>query len=146
MADSDSLPPAVEKVLTRFRQMGRDEKMQALVAFARKLEPVPERLRDLPRQQYAVPECQTAVEIYPELRNGKIHFWAHVDVRQSPTVAAFLSILFSAVNDSPPSTALSLPGDFARQVMDGIGLAAREVGLNALVARVKRDAREAAAS
>ncbi|MDF2772444.1 MAG: hypothetical protein K0S86_1938, partial [Geminicoccaceae bacterium] len=33
------VPPSVEKVLNRFRVLGREEKMQALVAYAKKLEP-----------------------------------------------------------------------------------------------------------
>ena len=138
------LPPSVEKILSRFQQMGREEKMQALVAYARRLEPVPEHFLELPRANFSVPECQTPVDIYPELRDGHMHFWAAVNVKQSPTVAAFLSILFSAINGQPPGTVLALPADVARRMMDGIGLAAREQGLNALVARVKRHARELA--
>ena len=79
-------------------------------------------------------------------RDGRLHFWAAVNVKQSPTVAAFLSILFSAINDQLPETALALPADVARRMMDGIGLAAREQGLNALVARVKQHAREMTAA
>jgi cysteine desulfuration protein SufE len=65
-------------------------------------------------------------------------------VRQSPTIAAFLAILFSAINDQPPSTALAIPEDFVRQVMEGIGLAGREVGLTAMLQRIKRFAQHAA--
>jgi cysteine desulfuration protein SufE len=69
-----------------------------------------------------------------------------VNVRQSPTVAAFLSLLFSAVNGQPPASVLAIPNDFVRQVMDGIGLAGREVGLEAMLARVKRHAQAAVAA
>ena len=139
----EALPPAIEQVLRRFQGMDRETRMQALLSYARKLEPVPERYRDLPPEAFAVPECQTPVRIFAELRDRKLHFYADLDVRQSPTVAAFLSILFSAVNDQPPDTALAIPPDFVRRVMESIGLGAREVGLNALVQRVKRHAREA---
>lgn len=120
--------------------------MQALVAYARKLEPVPDRFRQLPREQFAVPECQTPITIFPEMQRGALHFWADVNARQSPTVAAFLSILFAAVNGQPPEVVVALPGDIASRMMHGIGLAARETGLNALVARVKRHAAEARAA
>jgi cysteine desulfuration protein SufE len=60
-------------------------------------------------------------------------------------VAAFLGILFSAVNDQPPETTLAIPPDFVRTVMESIGLGTREVGLDALVARVKRHARQSMA-
>ena len=115
--------------------------MQALIQYSKKLEPLPERLRDVDRSAYMVPECQTRVDLFPELRpDGTLHFFADVDVRRSPTVAAFLAILLTAVNDRPPSAALAIPTDFARQMMDSIGLGAREVGLNAMVARIKREA------
>ena len=60
-----------------------------------------------------------------------------MNIRQSPTIAAFLSILFTAINDQPPATTLAIPSDFVRIMMENIGLGARETGLTAMVARVK---------
>lgn len=120
--------------------------MQALVSYSKRLEPLPDRLRDLDRAAFAVPECQTRVDLFPEFRDGKLHYYADLNVRQSPTIAAFLSILFSAINDQPPSTVLAIPDDFVRRIMDGIGLAGREVGLTAMLLRVKRFAQQAAAA
>ena len=141
-----SLPPSVERVLRHFRAMGREEKMQALLSYAKKLEPLPERFRDLDRTAFTVPECQTRVDVFPEVRDGKLSFYADLDPRQSPTIAAFLSILFTAVNGHPPETTLAIPDDFVRQVMDGIGLAARESGLTAMVHRLKRYSADAVAA
>lgn len=142
-AAEQPLPPTVARVLSRFRALGREEKMQTLLHFAKKLEPIPERFAALDRAPYTVPECQTRVDLFPELRDGKLYFYADLDPRQSPTIAAFLSILFSAVNGQPPETTLAIPNDFVRQMMEGIGLAGREVGLNAMLARVKRHAQRA---
>ena len=119
--------------------------MQALVSFAKKLEPLPERYVAIDRTNFTIPECQTRVDIFPELRDGKLHFYADVNVRQSPTIAAFLSILFSAVNDQPPATTLAIPPDFVRMMMENIGLGAREAGLSAMVTRLKQYARQAEA-
>jgi cysteine desulfuration protein SufE len=138
MAETETLPPALEKVLSRFRAMGREEKMGALVAYAKKLEPLPERLAALDRTAYTVPECQTRVDVFPEFTDGRIHFYADVNVRQSPTIAAVLAILFQAVNAQPPSVTLAIPNDIVRMLMHDIGLAGREVGLNAMVQRLKR--------
>ena len=139
-----AVPPAIERVLRYFRSLGREEKMQALVQYSRKLEPLPERLRDVDRAGFHVHECQTPVDIIPEVRDGTIHFYADLNCRQSPTIAAFLAILFGAINDQPPAVTLAIPDDFVQQVMANIGLAARGVGLTAMVARLKRYAREAA--
>jgi cysteine desulfuration protein SufE len=149
MSDSSgaqTLPSSVERVLKYFRSLGREEKMQALVAYSKRLEPVPDRFKALPREAFGVPECMTPVDLFPEERDGRLHFYADVNARQSPTVAAFLAVLFQAVNDQTPETILAIPSDFVRQLMEGIGLAARESGLNAILSRVKRHAAAAKAA
>jgi cysteine desulfuration protein SufE len=143
METAQSLPPSVERILRRFRALSREDKMQALVQYSKQLEPVPERFLALDRAQYTVPECQTRVDLFPEVVDGKLHVYADLNCRQSPTIAAFLAILFSAINDQAPEVALAIPDDFVSQVMADIGLSSREVGLNAMLARIKRSARTA---
>lgn len=143
-AVSGALPPSIDRVLLLFRSMGREEKMQALVQYSRKLEPLPERFKDIDRGEFNVPECQTRVDIIPELVDGKMHFYADLNARQSPTIAAVLAIVFAAVNGQPPSTTLAIPSDFVRTLMESIGLGTREPGLNAMIRRLKRHAAEAA--
>lgn len=142
-AAGQTLPESVARILSRFRALGREEKMQTLLHFSKQLEPLPERFATLDRAEYTVPECQTKVDLFPEMRDGRLYFYADLNARQSPTIAAFLAILFSTVNGQPPQTTLAIPGDFVRQMMDGIGLAGREAGLNAMLARVKRHAQRA---
>jgi cysteine desulfuration protein SufE len=141
--DTGTVPPSIDRVLRRFKSMGREEKMQALVQYSKKLEPLPERFKDLDRAQFNVPECQTRVDIIPEVVDGKMYFHADLNARQSPTIAAILAIVFSAVNGQPPSTTLAIPSDFVRTLMESIGLGAREVGLTAMINRLKRYAAEA---
>jgi cysteine desulfuration protein SufE len=136
-------PPSIQRVLDYFRKLSREDKMQALVQYSKKLETLPERFAALDRTPFTVPECQTRVDVFPEVRDGKLYFYADLNPRQSPTIAAFLAILFAAVNGQPPETTLAIPSDFVRNVMESIGLGAREVGLNAMVERLKRYAREA---
>ena len=64
--ESTPLPPTIAKVLTRFRAMTREEKMQALVHYSKKLEPLPEQFRDVDRGAFTVPECQTRVDLFPQ--------------------------------------------------------------------------------
>jgi cysteine desulfuration protein SufE len=143
---SSGIPPSIDRVLRQFRSMGREEKMQSLVQYSKKLEPLPDRFKDLDRGSFTVPECQTRVDIIPEMRDGKMYFYADLNLRQSPTIAAVLAIIFGAVNGQPPSTTLGIPGDFVNVLMESIGLAAREQGLNAMITRLKRYARDAEAS
>jgi cysteine desulfuration protein SufE len=142
---TQQLPPSVARVLGQFAALGREEKMQTLLHYSKKLEPLPSRFQALDRSDYGVPECQTRVDLFPEVNEGKMHFYADVNVRESPTIAAFLAILFTAVNEQPPETTLAIPSDFVRQMMDGIGLAGRESGLTAMLTRLKAAAQHAQA-
>lgn len=144
-APTAALPPSIDRVLRLFRSMGREEKMQALVQYSKKLEPLPERFKDLDRGSFNIPECQTRVDIIPELQGGRMYFYADLNKRESPTIAAVLAIVFAAVNGQPPATTLGIPQDFVRTLMESIGLGAREPGLNAMIARLKRYARDAEA-
>jgi cysteine desulfuration protein SufE len=140
---SSGIPPSIDRVLRLFRSMGREEKMQALVQYSKKLEPLPDRFKDVDHGSFNIPECQTRVDIIPEVRDGRMYFYADLNVRESPTIAAVLAIIFGAVNGQPPSTTLGIPGDFVSTLMESIGLAAREPGLNAMITRLKRYARDA---
>jgi len=138
------VPPGIQKILNRFATMSPDLVRQALVQYANGLSPLPERFSGLDAEQYRVHECQTPVAIYPELKDGKLYF--HADVPQgAPTIRALLAMIFEAVNGQPPETVLSIPSDFVRLVMDKLGLGTREVGLNAMIERLRRAAREAKA-
>jgi cysteine desulfuration protein SufE len=142
--DTSEIPAGIQKILCRFATLSPDMTRQALVQYANRLPPLPERFRGLDPEQYRVHECQTPVAIYPEIQAGRMHYFA--DVPQSaPTIRALLAMLFEAINDQPPEATLAIPADFVRQVMDKLGLGTREVGLNAMVERLKRAARQAQA-
>lgn len=136
------IPPGIDRILRRFATLTPDLTRQALVQYANKLPALPERFRDVDTSQYRVHECQTPVAIFPEVVDGRMHYYADVP-QGAPTIRALLAMIFDAVNDQPPQTVLAIPQDFVRQVMGKIGLETREVGLNAMVERLKRAARRA---
>jgi len=145
MSDDTSqgqIPPGIDKILRRFATLSPDLTRQALVQYANKLPPLPERFAGMDAGQYRVHECQTPVAIYPEVVDGRMHYYADVP-QGAPTIRALLAMIFDAVNGQPPQTVLAIPQDFVRQVMGKIGLETREVGLNAMVERLKRAARRA---
>jgi cysteine desulfuration protein SufE len=141
---ASEVPEGIQKILRRFATLTPDMTRQALVQYANRLPPLPERFQTLDREQYRVHECQTPVAIYPEVVDGRMQF--HADVPQgAPTIRALLAMIFEAVNGQTPEAVLAIPEDFVRQVMDKLGLGTREVGLNAMVDRLKRAARIALA-
>jgi cysteine desulfuration protein SufE len=145
MSESDAtpaVPEGIQKILKRFETLSPDMTRQALVQYANRLPPLPERFQGLDRDQYAVHECMTPVAIYPEYVEGKMYY--HADVPSSaPTIRALLAMIFEAVNGAPPEAVIGIPNDFVRLVMDKLGLGTREVGLNAMVERLRRAARTA---
>ncbi len=142
-ASAAGIPPSIDRILRRFAMLSPDMTRQALVQYANKLPPLPERFQGLDMEQYRVHECQTPVAIFPEVVDGKM--WFHADVpRESAAIRALLAMLFEALNGQPPQTTIDIPPDFVRQVMGKIGLQARENGLNAMVERLRRAARRAA--
>jgi cysteine desulfuration protein SufE len=138
------IPPSIDKILRRFATLSPDMTRQALVQYANKLPPLPERFEEVDQEQYRVHECQTPVAIFPEVVDGKMFY--HADLpRESAALRALLAMIFEAVNGQQPETVISIPPDFVRRVMGSIGLQAREAGLNAMVERLKRAARQAVA-
>ena len=137
-----TLPPSIDRILRRFASLTPDMTRQALVQYAARLPPLPERFQGMDLEQFRVHECQTPVAIFPEVVDGKMFY--HADLpRESAALRALLAMIFDAVNGQPPETVLAIPPDFVRQVMGKIGLQAREAGLNAMVERLKRAARQA---
>ena len=138
------VPPGIQKLLNRFATLSREMATQALVQYAHKLAPLPERFRALDPEQHRVHECLTPVALFSEVQDGKMYYYADVP-QGAPTIRALLAMIFEAVNGQPPEAVINIPGDFVRQVMDKLGLGPREVGLNAMVERLRRAARSAAA-
>ena len=148
MADTPTesqVPPGIQKLLNRFATLNREMATQALVQYAHRLPPLPERFREMDPEQHRVHECLTPVALFSEVQDGKMYYYADVP-QGAPTIRALLAMLFGALNGEPPQTTLAIPSDFVRQVMSKIGLGTREVGLNAMVERLKRAARAASAA
>ncbi|MDX1661759.1 MAG: SufE family protein [Gemmatimonadota bacterium] len=145
LGPSHDLPPGLARVLDTFAMMGRDQTMQALVDYARRFPELPERYREVADDEvHKVHECMTPVSLFSETRDGRIFFYADVP-SSAPTIRALIAIFTDALNGQPPETVLAIPSDFVHQLMSKVGLSTRERGLNAMVARMKSHAREAAA-
>jgi cysteine desulfuration protein SufE len=139
------VPPGIQKLLNRFATLNREMATQALVQYAHRLPPLPEHFQAMDPEQHRVHECLTPVSLFSEVKDGKMYYYADVP-QGAPTIRALLAMLFGALNGEPAQTTLAIPPDFVRQVMSKIGLGTREVGLNAMVERLKRAAREASAA
>ena len=84
---ASEIPPGIQKILRRFATLSPDLVRQALVQYANRLPPLPERFQALDPEAYMVHECQTPVAIFPEMRDGKLYFHAQVP-QGAPTIRA----------------------------------------------------------
>ena len=136
----------LDRVLDTFSRLGREQSMQALVEYANGVPELPERFAALAAgEEHKVHECMTPVALYSEVENGRIRFYADVP-RNAPTIRALLSILMKGLNGHPVEDVLAIPPDFVSRLMRNVGLSTRERGLQAILARMKRHAREALAA
>jgi len=138
-----ALPPELERVLDLFSRLGREQTMQALVDYANRFPELPHRFAALAAsEEHKVHECMTPVALFSEVDAGAIRFYADLP-RNAPTIRALLSILMAGLNGRPPGDVLSIPSDFVTRLMRNVGLSTRERGLQAILARMKRHARDA---
>jgi cysteine desulfuration protein SufE len=138
--------PELDRVLDAFSRLGREQTMQALVDYANRFPELPERFAALASSEaYKVHECMTPVALFSEVEDGTIRFYADVP-RSAPTIRALLTILMQGLNGRQPEDVLAIPSDFVTRLMRNVGLSTRERGLQAILARMKRHAREALAA
>ena len=141
-----ALPPELERVLEGFSRLGREQTMQALVDYANQFPELPERFAaQAASEEHKVHECMTPVALFSEVEDGRIRFYADVP-RNAPTIRALLAILMIGLDDRPPADVLAIPPDFVSRLMRNVGLSTRERGLQAMLAQMKRHAREALAA
>jgi cysteine desulfuration protein SufE len=138
-----SLPDALAKVVDRFARAPKDLRVQALLQYARRVPPLPERFTADRSALERVHECQTpfflATEVDPD---GRVHLFFDAPP-ESPTVRGFAGILREGLEGKPWQAVLGVPPDF----YSGMGLEAvvsplRMRGMGAILARLQRQVRE----
>lgn len=132
----------LEKYIARFRGSDRDTRLEALLDLSRKLPPLaPEQQEEQERAAHRVPECQTPVFLWADVREGRVRLAADVP-RESPTVRGFVALLVHSLNGATPEEVAAVPGDLlhALGLDEALGML-RTQGLTAIVQRIKRAVR-----
>lgn len=137
------LPDRLQKIVDQFAAAPRELRVQALLGFAKRVPPLPERWSAGRDGMEQVHECQTpfflAVEVNEE---GAVHLWFDCPP-EAPTVRGFAGILREGLDGAGVEEVLAVPPDFYR----GMGLAdvvsvLRLRGMGAILARLQRQVRE----
>lgn len=135
--------PDFPKLISRYKALDRDTRLEALLDWSKKLPELPAELVPLKEQGVGrVHECQTPVFLYVEVNDGVVRI--HADVpRESPTVRGFLSLLIRQLNGATPHDVEATPNDLLEQLglSNDLGMT-RTQGLTAILGRIKRTVKE----
>ena len=130
--------PDFEKLISRYKGLDRNTRLEALLDWSKKLPELPAALLPLKEQGVGlVHECQTPVFLYVEVPDGKVAI--HADVpRESPTVRGFLALLIKQLNGATPTEVATTPNDLLEQLglSQDLGMT-RTQGLTAILGRIK---------
>ncbi len=131
--------PKLDRLIARFSAADRDTRLEALLDLSGKLPPLPAGLDEGgARESHRVPECQTPVYLWVEVRDGTVRLAADVP-RESPTVRGFAALLVRGLEGAAPADVAEVPDDLlhALKLDQALGML-RSQGLSAIVRRVKR--------
>lgn len=131
--------PDFEKLISRYKGLDRNTRLEALLDWSKKLPELPAALLPLKEQGVGrVHECQTPVFLYVAVSEGKVAI--HADVpRESPTVRGFLALLIRQLHGATPADVAATPDDLLEQLglSQDLGMT-RTQGLTAILGRIKR--------
>ncbi len=139
--------PSLATLIPRFAAASKQTRLETLLDYSKKLPPLPPELEaERDDESHRVPECQTPVYLWIATPGGQVRIHAAVPP-ESPTVRGFLSLLIRTLNDGPASAVADVPDDLLDQMglTETLGMN-RTQGLTAILHRVKRGVRAAAAA
>jgi len=140
---------SIDDIAGEFQSVDDELRLAMLLDFAKKLPALPPELQAAGSfEGRRVEECMTPVHLWvlPDGANpGAVRI--HVAVaEEAPTVKGLLSILVHAYDGATPAEIAAIPDDLlARLGLTNSIRMNRAVGLNAIVARIKREAAAAGA-
>ncbi len=137
------LPANLEAIVDDFAAAPDDLRLELLLEMADSLPALPEGMDNSSMEQ--VVECQSPFFLTTEIdAHGVVHAWFDTP-REAPTTRGFAGILSQGLHGASAAEVLAVEDDFA----DRMGLAQaisplRLRGMSAILARLKRQVREAA--
>ncbi|MEO3761539.1 SufE family protein [Mycobacterium sp. B14F4] len=132
-----AMPAALAEVVSDFKEVQGQDKLQLLLEFANELPPLPADLEEAAMEP--VPECQSPLFLHVDAddrEHVRLYFSAPAE---APTTRGFAAILAAGLDDNPADDILAVPDDFYSE----LGLAAlisplRLRGMSAMLARIKK--------
>lgn len=135
----DSAAERAGRIAAEFTDLDPRERLELLLEFAEKLPPLaPEHAQERDEGLGRVPECQTPVFLWVNLRNGRVHI--DVDVApEAPTVKGFVSLLVEIFEGATPEETLAMEPNFVQRfgLAESLGMV-RMRGLGAIAHAIRQ--------
>ncbi len=138
-----TLPPKLAEIVEDFAAVDGKDKLTLLLELSDELPALPPEIEAADMEQ--VPECQTPLFLTVDAADAEhVHLYFQAPP-EAPTTRGFASILHQGLDGESREAVLGVPEDFYA----ALGLAdtvspLRLRGLSAMLARIKRQVREAA--
>jgi cysteine desulfuration protein SufE len=141
MTSASGLPAPLAEVVSDFKEVQGQDKLQLLLEFANELPTLPADLEESAMEP--VPECQSPLFLHVDAADRdkvRLYFSAPAE---APTTRGFAAILAAGLDNQAADDILAVPDDF----YSDLGLAAlisplRLRGMSAMLTRIKRRLRE----
>ena len=126
--------------LSELEELTPEERLHWLIEFGESLPALlPEEATRISAGDCRVQECQTPVDLWVEVRNGRVHLAAHVP-EKSPTVRGLLAMLVVGLEGSTPEEISKLSDDLPLELgLQAVLGMTRSRGFRGIVARIKRE-------
>lgn len=137
------LPAKLDQIVTLMQGAPKNLKVEAMLDYSRRLPPLPPHIDAEDLEQ--VHECQSPFFLATEVDDaGTVHLFFEVP-QEAPTVRGFAGILLDGLDGEPADVVLGVPDDFFYAMgLEEVVTPMRLRGMGAILARIKRQVREAA--
>ena len=138
-------PAKLQRIVDLFAGAPKDLRLEALLEYSRKVPPLPEGLAGHREAMEQVVECQTPFFLATEVDDaGAVHVWFDCP-REAPTTRGFAGLLHEGLEGATVEEVLDTPDDFYTRMGLAEAISSLRLrGMGAILARLKRQVREAA--
>jgi cysteine desulfuration protein SufE len=138
-------PERLQQIVDVMRSSPKEFRIDALLDFSRRVPALPEGMSSAELEQ--VKECQTPFFLASRVdEDHKVHMFFDAPP-ESPTVRGFAGILLAGLDGAPVDDVLAVPDDFFYDMgLEEVVSPLRLRGMGMILARLKRQVREAVAS
>ncbi|MEQ9619590.1 MAG: SufE family protein [Deltaproteobacteria bacterium] len=134
----------IDEIIDQFREADYQETLAMLLDYSEGLPELPQEYEEARDAGFnRVPECETPVFVFIDVKDGRVRIYADVP-EESPTVRGFVALLVDAFNGVTAEEVLSAPENLISSLSLDQKLGTRRMfGLSAVYNRIKSEVKKA---